>query len=102
MRLICFNLKKFLKTAKKRCNGRQIKFKGFTRRRHGLAAIGANIINLDCRLLRGDKKSALYSFLLEVDLRKESDMKKIEALIRRWQSQLKIEVKVHSAESAVF
>lgn len=68
----------------------------------GLAKISANITNLDCRLLRQAKNNNLYSLALAVDFKKSSDLKKIQSLIRGWESKLGIEVKLHSSESAVF
>lgn len=67
-----------------------------------LAKISANITNLDCRLLKQSKKNNLYSLALEVDLKKDSDLKEIQKLIQSWEKKLKIEVKLHSSESAVF
>ncbi len=68
----------------------------------GLSKMRANITNLDCRLLRQAKNSNLYSLALAVDFQKSADLKKIQSLIRNWESKLGIEVKLHSSESAVF
>lgn len=68
----------------------------------GLAKMKANITNLDCRLLQRTKKNHLYSLALEVDLAKNSDLKKIKNVVRSWESELGVEVKIHSSESAIF
>lgn len=68
----------------------------------GLAKMKANITSLDSRLLHRRNGQDLYSLALAVDFKKPGDIKLIEKLIARWKSKLGIEVKVHSAEAAIF
>lgn len=67
-----------------------------------LAKIQANVINLDCRLLGKSKSKHFYSMVLEVVLPNAGTDKKIKNLTRVWQKVLKVEVKTHPSESAIF